>query len=621
MVHGNHNQGGGGQGGAQRPSEAAWGANHPPNPFWFVPTHGDTAACLPLEKWGVYDPKTRRVPAAAQAGSPRELLTGRVVMTLTTITPLHVAGKIEASPGPQMKMRHFYRRKRIGADGEPEELPVIEGSSVRGTVRAYIEALTNGVASSYTVGFEHSSRDPKRGPYAKQFNSRHLGFWVGPAPGTKEGGNSRERREAFASTFSVGGGTRHVFGSAGGRDVIDGGAHLWVPPKLGDRLGTDLAPTGADLHPVAADAATLMFGLVTLDAETKTEPDKKEDKARPAPVHALRGRVRFGDVWFRGADLEISQEGSLDLPTAAGMGGPKPSRSTWWYFPPAEVRLRRVRQGAFVTAEFVGARSYRGRKFYFHQDPTRCIRWYRSNWGHQSLRTVPTERVKGGTTSSEFVVEFENLPRCLVELLLVALRPSCGVRHKLGGLKPFGYGSVEFNVNRVELERRGPESLDLSASRWRTDQSLTVLAQGTDTTKYPNFAKQQEGREMALKDAEGNWLASMSAWSLLRTIAYCPKPQAMESEPRLFAYPVFFSPPRGVQAHPLERGFAYPFSERDLQTVGVPPGRVTAESASNIAKQIGQRHKRTIDIDYYQGSANGWAALVAEAGDNTASAR
>jgi hypothetical protein len=579
------------------------------NPFWFVPMDGTPASQLTLAQWGVYDEGTRTRPQA------KDLLTGKIIATLTTLTPLHVSGRIEAPPVGAMRQRYFYRRIHP-SDPAGKSRPVVEGASLRGMLRSYVEALTNGVASSYITGYEHSSKQAQSGPYAKDKNRRHIGFWVGREPAGKT--SSKERFAAYREQFPTPGGNRYRFGDREGVKRCDEPAHMMMPESIGDRVANDLAPKGGRaLH---VDATTLMFGLVGLEGEKSGRKDAKAyNPAQPVPVPAIAGRVRFTDAWFQESDLQQDLT-SLDLDGKAILGGGKPSKSSWWYFKPDVIRQRQVSAGSntFQLAEFVGGQ-LRGRKFYFHQEPGRCVQWYLDHWQHQNIRTVSTECIRSGARSETFSIHFEDLPRSLVQLLLVALSPSCGVRHKLGALRPFGFGSVEIQVEDVLVERTGPDGLDLtSVPPLQRDEHLLKLArpaEETDGSRAESNESEQDRREHSLVDPKGGYLVDELAWSYVRLIGYCPRDDKRRAAPhRLFVYPPFRSPQKGAPPmQPLERGFAFPVQTQDIERTGVKLPVVSAQVQERVLGGLWKATKRAIDLDYYQLHADNFAAVNEEA--------
>ncbi len=527
--------------------------DHLMNPFWFVPTDGEVGARFSVVGWGLASADGPGEGAATTGDT--ELLTGRIHLRLKTLTPLHVTGTIDAPPVGAMRGRHFYHRK----DPAGQERPVVEGSSIRGMLRAYVEALTNGFVSVYKDGY-----DKVNGKQHKR-HGRHVGFWVGPEPGNN-------RRKAERSRQRDG---RFVHGDRERIHAVDKPDHLWAPSSVGKVDGA-----GTFQDEVLLDAASVMFGLTA-----------SGDGAEDADRMALAGRVRIDDAWFSGQD--VVECSSLDLNSKASMGGPKPNKSSWWYFKPGLVRERSVERGRWRVAEFIGGDAYRGRKFYFHQDPAKCVRWYRHNW--RDLVQVSTECVDKRKQSDAFIIHFDGLPRSLVRLLVVALTPSQGVRHKLGGLRPFGFGSVGFDIEGVDLLATGVDGLDLSGDgAWKPatpKQRSALMISGTDDQK----------RELALAHA-GVWLVAPKAWTWLRLIGTWSS-EFVETEDCLFVYPPF----KG------KGGFAKPVQSQDLRHKGVRVPEDRPQTLKQLPGAVASINP-TKDLDHYQTRAGNFAAVKGNAG-------
>ncbi|NTW73191.1 MAG: hypothetical protein HGA49_13260 [Eubacteriaceae bacterium] len=164
----------------------------------------------------------------------------------------------------------------------------------------------------------------------------------------------------------------------------------------------------------------------------------------------------------------------------AFMGGPHPRASSWWYFHPHAIEKEEVSAGSnrtVTTYHFIGA-GYRGRKFYFHQDPKKSIQEYRSvlKWG--LLNFFPIQCLEKGK-SITFNILFSNIPEQLLHLLLFALEPGRRIRHKMGYGKAYGYGSVEFSIKEVLFQRKGfdenSDIVDLNGLRSEFRKELTTI--------------------------------------------------------------------------------------------------------------------------------------------------
>jgi len=350
---------------------------HNPNPFDFVPFADKEPLLKTAKKW-------------CEVGSLRS---GRMTITMTALTPLHIVGEqrlklMNGGFGPNIKESRFYKR------GGKHYVP---GSSIRGALRAFIEAASNGWASQLT-------------PYYEEKEEKHaIGFTVVE----NETGSDVEVDSALPSAIKQ---------------------HFTVPSSV--EKGFDLA--------------SFLFGYI---------PGKPTDKNDFNP--AWKGRLTIEDAEV--APEQLSSPESVDCPKVPDldaqksfMGGPHPRATSWWYQFPKEIR--RDKYGAY---KFIGS-GFRGRKFYFHQNPANCIEYYeqtpqwKTNSKGNTLYFFPIECLKQGESVS-FDLLFNGLPEELLSLLCFALEPGKNIRHKIGYGKAYGYGAVEFYIEKVEYRSKGFE--------------------------------------------------------------------------------------------------------------------------------------------------------------------
>lgn len=270
------------------------------------------------------------------------------------------------------------------------------------------------------------------------------------------------------------------------------------------------------------------------------------------------------------------------------MGGAKPSASNWWYFEPARVWKRNLPGHAPVT-EFVGEK-FRGRKFYFHQNPVECIQkydpkngeWiYPENKFHQStFHRVRLECMAQGKTTLRFRIYLDGVPQPLFQLLKNIIQPGEHIRHKLGYAKAYGYGSIEFTIKSANLRPFGfgiPEALelrDLSAVNWNVES----------LAKY-EVADFIDQRALA-------WLARILGWP--RKNLPFMYPQYMTLDPRT---------KKLKQPKPIEYS-EYKHRIKSKMTV-FSPMTVTTKDSRIIAKALWDL-KQSIDFRLYQEKAIGW---------------
>jgi len=243
---------------------------HYPNPFDFVPF-----------------PEKPFVQSQSEFMAMSDVLwSGYLELRLTALTPVHVVGSQSSIAGGGRQSR-MHRQ-----DG----LACIPAATIRGCLRAFIEALTAGWVSQATPVYE------------KAYESRHLGF------ATFGEHESRGRTRTYKS-----------------RGAID----------------SAFKPTISAVEDPTLDVASFLFGAVF-------EPEGESEAAHASL--ARKSRVWVEDATFQDAQIDPQASWLPDLDTEAFMGGPKPSASSWWYMKPRQFWKREVRtpKGVFPVAEFVG---------------------------------------------------------------------------------------------------------------------------------------------------------------------------------------------------------------------------------------------------------------------------
>ncbi|MCC7139434.1 MAG: hypothetical protein IT460_13505 [Planctomycetes bacterium] len=466
------------------------------------------------------------------------LVSGTLVVELTALQPILVVGRTDPAPaGTDRFGRWRFTRDAAG--------PRIPGATLRGVLRSYVEARWNGWVSTYSSNamtpdeWMHAGprADEGSNPYARKHGRRYGGF------------NS----DTAWRDHSPNGGWKAPTPSA-------------IPPPF---LPAWACREGILHQPI--DVASFLFGAVL-----RPEPGTPEEhRAEPS----LRGRVRLSDCRI---DERMLTTG-LSVPDLEGdpfLGGPKPSKSTLFYFRPGTVRARHTTtpgNHALEIAQFEGG-EFRGRKFYFHQDATRCVASYvtaddpRNRWRlgspAGSVYARPVEALAVGN-GGRFRVHLDRVPLPLVALLLRALEPTDSVRHKLGYAKPFGFGSVALAVAALETDARGV-TLD------------TVRALATTL------------------DAEGwGFACESAAWSSIdRDLRYVLTYDAASVSTILFTYPPY-GPGQPTDA---ARGFATPHQLGVLAPLPTPRPATADDVRRFATAQDGHRRPRktALDLGYWQ---------------------
>lgn len=239
----------------------------------------------------------------------------------------------------------------------------------------------------------------------------------------------------------------------------------------------------------------------------------------------------------------------------------------------------------------------RGRKFYFHQDPVRAVRSYRERWTWMRPPLVPvkkTECVRAHQLSRPFTLHFRDLPIDLLALLRFALCPPGRVRHKLGGLKPLGFGSVEFVLEQVHIEARGLGLLDIDPGP----------SAGPPLPDVDALRKQR--------------LIHDEAWTWLQHILWCP--ERLAADHRLFLYPPYRQASKQQPLDAVQKGFA-----QVLTPQVVPPhlqGLLDNEDAvKELIKTLyadARRGKQALHLPTYQANARFHSAVCGDGGPSSA---
>ena len=350
---------------------------HNPAPFDFVP-------------FSVEEPVVKRHDQWEQEGG--ELLSGYIDYTLTALSPIHIVGKQDRTGNKsnyQIARSHFNRRAGRAT---------IAGTSIKGTVRSFFEALTNSWVGQATK--EHESKK----------NEQRIGFTALGKPK-----NALSYRYPQKKTFDCG-------------------------PAIPKRFHPTMEEKSVDL-------ASFLFGVV-FEADKKKAKGGNDGEKENDDV-AYRSRVIFEDVEIiekdAFADVQLP-----DIPGAAFMGGPKPRMNNWWYFKPAAICKHKGKFG--FVADFIGTEFW-GRKFYYHQDPEHCLRWYEKcdDWPkNRGFYKYPAESMRKGNACKGRIY-FERVPENILALFLSSLEPrNTKIKHKIGYGQPYGLGAFDLRIVGVK---------------------------------------------------------------------------------------------------------------------------------------------------------------------------
>ncbi|MBN1145609.1 MAG: hypothetical protein JXA78_00025 [Anaerolineales bacterium] len=398
---------------------------HYPNPFDFVPFSDG--------------PFLRTRNDFNALGDP---LSGYLELRLKALTPIHVVGY--QKPG-QGEGRSFQYRSI--------DKPCIPASSLRGCLRAFIEALTSSWVSQVNLEYEKKPR------------TRHVGFKTfEPYPNR----GKRMRRNS--------------------------------PPAIDPEYRPQVRQDNR------IDLASYLFGLVI---------EKNSDDQLEHGDLAQRSKLWFEDVLIDASNINKSQYWMPNINGEAFMGGAKPSASNWWYFQPEQVWPRSVRGKDY--AEFIGDKYIGRKFYFHQDPVNCIQYYEKGSgkWSYSSGRDfyrVWLECIEKDAFSEKFRIYLDKVPQPLVALLVLSLMPGGNIRHKLGYGKAYGYGSFELSVEdaRLRYDDRGsriPEELkDLSptvhawcAAGWNRDQ---LAENGLDITLIDWHALESLAMILGWQDAD-----------------------------------------------------------------------------------------------------------------------
>ena len=473
---------------------------HNPNPFDFVL---------------IKDSPSRFTVDEIESG--QELYSGQIEIILTPLTPLHIMGKVEPdNPGHTIKKSHFYK------EGEDCCIP---GSSIKGMLRSFIEAMTNGFVSQAQekIGSEaypkiYGTRNP---------NGRHIGFDSFQPKGEIPAAIPMEYKLDITDKLDI---ASYLFGYISGNDK------------------------GHERRVIVEDATV-----------KEVEKEKRLDVFKMVDIY---DSVRIN---------QVNQKSPF-------MGGAHPSASNWWYMIPNKVWERKPHR----IIEMVGG-GFWGRKFYFHQNPEECIKYY-DELNKQVTRPVykfeieclkPIKALEQ-VEPIKFNIVVERLPKAMLDLLCLSLTPGT-IRHKLGYGKQYGYGSIELTINSIKV-RNVTKPLDVTKKEsW--DLEVYASPSWEDRKSLPKIGNRPVIDEQALVE-----LARILGWEDVVT---------KQDNNIVFTYPPnsrqFFQTPISIDV------FERLTLERVLPLLLLDDPR----KALDIAKKLWST-KKTIHFLLYQARAKGY---------------
>ena len=487
---------------------------HNPAPFDFVP-------------FSVEEPVVKKQDQWEQEGGA--LLSGHIEYALTALSPIHIVGKQDRSgykSNYQIARSHFNRRAGRAT---------IPGTSIKGTVRSFFEALTNS--------------------------------WVGQATEEQES-KKNEQRIGFAAVGKPKGALSYRYPQ---KKTFDCG------PAIPKRFHPTMEEKNVDL-------ASFLFGVVFEGDKKKAKSGNDGEKENDDV--AYRSRVIFEDVEIDEKDA-FSDVQLPDIPGLAFMGGPKPRMNNWWYFKPAAICKHKSSfgRGRLVdVADFIGVEFW-GRKFYYHQNPEHCVRWYEKcdDWPkNRGFYKYPAESMRQGNACKGRIY-FERVPENILALFLSCLESrNTKIKHKIGYGQPYGLGSFDLKIAAVKCV--------------------------SDDNPFSPESDYDFQSATATGLAEENPVVNANSLTWLKLILGYDENQMKESN-YVFTYPPFNAQNfmKVVRWDELIKKIAP--GEKEANRIDNIP--VNLQQAMKVAEVLYKSNiKRTVNFRFYQESSNLWGKIL-----------
>lgn len=227
-----------------------------------------------------------------------------------------------------------------------------------------------------------------------------------------------------------------------------------------EEIDDDLVPWNRER--TSLTPAELLFGVVEhRERENETNTEQLVDAELPEdpstavqelpPTRAFASRVRFHDA----LPLPDRCPGILEHPiTLKILSSPKPPCPAMYFHPKDGL------QAAFIEKTKLNISLHRpnGRKVYLHHPPNSIKKDAHGKWPWETRDDSPStakQKVRCTPLDADqdffFHVDFDNLSKTELTLLLISLCPDTEFHHRLGLGKSLGLGSVRVDIEAVCL--------------------------------------------------------------------------------------------------------------------------------------------------------------------------
>ncbi len=185
--------------------------------------------------------------------------------------------------------------------------------------------------------------------------------------------------------------------------------------------------------------------------------------ARAAEQNSYAGHVRFADAsWHEQRSGQAGRPVVMETFERAPLASPKPTAGQFYLQPEPSFVGRTsdnqpLAQWGSAADDGESPRPIAGRKFYWATESSSLTRGRRQDGDSEEL-TATVAAIRPGSVFSTRVT-FDNLDRRQLAELLISIDPGIlwhGARSRIGGGRPFGWGTVHMRIDEGSLVADGP---------------------------------------------------------------------------------------------------------------------------------------------------------------------
>ncbi len=304
--------------------------------------------------------------------------------------------------------------------------------------------------------------------------------------------------------------SRPLFNGTEPRKSLEDGDLVYFRLSKDEKQVTDIIPVSisrtADVKPIGKGIRAEFRPCAYVCIE---ECDPCDAKTCPIPVYregypikglcrachlfgttGYKGRVRFSFAKLNGEAAWAKGAGNKDHFTLPLLERPRPT----WTMPNQEAKIP-------------------GRKFYVHHNGWKTVQAGKNPIDQKSIKPGKNNssvEVLNAGNEFQFDVAFENLEEWELGLLIYCLELEPGLAHKMGRAKPFGFGSVEVEIGKIELR--------IKPGSWKDETSGKEKFIQSGLSQVPSFFKEDEKQWNKVEQVENIRKLLQTPWGKADTV-------------------------------------------------------------------------------------------------------